>query len=212
MRSALTVLISITAISFMACAPRVSKRPPASSAPTTLAQAEAKGRAEAKPVRTAAAAPIAAPAPPAEPQPTFVRLPPPPPPAPAALPEGEEDEISPPEPPAPPKKKTYYAYSDAEIGAMRAQSKDFRRLDDQLKACAKKSEHSISRREEIPAEIAKIRMSKGGLTPRKEKKIAKLIAEKERLASSKSDSGCSDIEERLTRMLQSSYEAEAALY
>lgn len=58
-------------------------------------------------------------------------------------------------------------------------------LDDELKSCTKKTgKAAIERREEIPTDIAKIRMSAGGLNAAKEAKIAKLKAEQERLKSS----------------------------
>ena len=129
--------------------------------------------------------------------------------------EAEEDDASagaPEATPAKATKRTYYAYSDAEIAALRKQSAEFRKLDQQLKVCAAKSAEAIERREEIPTEIAKIRMSKGGLTPEKERKIDKLKAEQARLKSA--DHGqCSALEDRLTAMLQSTYDtSETAMY
>lgn len=112
------------------------------------------------------------------------------------------------------RKKTYYSYSEAEIDAMRGQSKEFKKLDDQLRKCTRRSEASIERREEIPTEIAKIRMSPGGLNAKKEKKIQKLKAEKERLETQHQNimRSCGELEAKLTSMLSNGYEAEVSVY
>ena len=108
---------------------------------------------------------------------------------------------------------TYYAYSDSQITAMRKQSGEFRRLDDDLKRCSEKSAEGIERREEIPAEIAKIRMSKGGLNAKKEKQIEKLRAEQERLKGADM-SQCAAMESKLTQLLEGTYaeKDEGGLY
>jgi hypothetical protein len=211
MRSSLKWLVLIPLV-LAACAPRVSKRgPQVAVEPTPVAPQAAPVVAAAEPAPSAevAAAPVAAEAPPPawKPAPQAV--------ASAESTEAEEDDAAagaPEAAPAKATKRTYYAYSDAEIAALRKQSAEFRKLDQQLKVCAAKSAEAIERREEIPTEIAKIRMSKGGLTPEKERKIDKLKAEQARLKSA--DRGqCSALEDRLTAMLQSTYDtSETAMY
>lgn len=216
------ISLAVFSLTATACAPRVSKRAPAKPAPSMIDRAQAHVVVEPKQEKAAIVArPAAEPAPAAVTvssedngrRPFVVTAPPPEPEVEeSSLPSGEDEadgEVSAPAPE--PKKKTYYAYSDAEITAMRTQSKDFRKLDDQLKKCTKRSEAAIERREEIPTEIARIRMSPGGMNAKKEKKIAKLKAEKERLERM-GGSECEPIEERLTQMLRATYETEASLY
>jgi len=196
-----------------ACAPRVSKKGPAhpvASKPTPIVAAPVA----AAPAPAAAAAPAAAPvAPPPAWKPAAA-------PAPVAVasadtaPEGDAEEDAPAAvAKKPAQKKTYYAYSDSQITAMRKQSGEFRRLDDDLKRCSEKSAEGIERREEIPAEIAKIRMSKGGLSAKKEKQIEKLRAEQERLKGADM-SQCAAMESKLTQLLEGTYaeKDEGGLY
>lgn len=196
MMRAVLVLSATALFLSTACAPRVSKRAPGQPAPSSMA------RSKPQPAPAPEPAPVVV-----RPQPveevTFVRV--------SAPPEPIEEEAA-----APPRpvQKTYYSYSDAQIGAMRSQSRDFKKLDDQLKACTRRSEASIARREEIPTDIARIRMSPGGLNAKKEKKIAKLKAEKQRLEAAHAEDmrTCSELEAQVTQLLRSTYDAEASLY
>ncbi len=214
MRPTMLWLILIPLV-LAACAPRVSKKglqAPVAATAGAPAPVTARTAAPAPAPVAVTPAPAAAPAP----APVVAEAPPPAwkPSAPVAAAEPApeaESEDAPAAAPAKPTKRSYYGYSDAEIAALRKQSAEFKKLENQLKACTTKSTEAIERREEIPVEIAKIRMSKGGLTPQKEKKIEKLKAEQARLKSA--DHGaCGSLEDRLTAMLQSTYDSEAALY
>ncbi|MCC7382845.1 MAG: hypothetical protein IT384_13495 [Deltaproteobacteria bacterium] len=213
----LALAATASVLALTACAPRVSKRPPASPAarfaaapvaPRTNEPAAPEPRATLVPRDEPQAAPTPAPAP--APAAVFVAHAPPPEPEPQA----ELVQATAAEPT--PVKKTYHAYSTAQVAALRSESRDFRKMDDQLRACTRKSEAAISRREEIPAEIAKIRMSAGGMTAKKERKIAKLNAERDRLRELQENGlrVCSDLEERLRQMLESTYErsSEVEIY
>lgn len=214
MRPTMLWLILIPLV-LAACAPRVSSKkgvqaPVAASAPAAQPEAAPAPAPTAQVAAAPAPAPVAETPPPAwKPAGSSAGS------APVAsadpAPEAEESEDAPAAAPSKPTKRTYYGYSDAEIAALRKQSAEFKKLENQLKACTAKSTEAIERREEIPVEIAKIRMSKGGLTPQKEKKIEKLKAEQARLKSA--DHGaCGPLEDRLTAMLQSTYDSESALY
>lgn len=189
-RFVLALLVLATA----ACAPRVSKKAPQSA---VVAQHPAPAKASprrAEPAKSVAPQPATS-----EPkivQASYVVAKPAPSPSPTPEPAAE-----PPPPPPAPKKKTYYSYSDQEIATLRKQSKEFKKLDDELKSCTKKTEAAIERREQIPTEIAKIRMSPGGLNPAKEAKIAKLKAEQERLKGSADRSACNETEQKLNALL-----------
>jgi len=190
-----TLVLALLVLATAACAPRVSKKAPQSA---VVAQHPAPSPAKAAPKRTEPPKTFAAQPPPSEPkivQASYVVAKPAPAPSPSPEPAAE-----PPPPPAP-KKKTYYSYSDQEIATLRKQSKEFKKLDDELKSCTKKTEAAIERREQIPTDIAKIRMSAGGLNAAKEAKIAKLKAEQERLKSSADRSACNDTEQKLNALL-----------
>lgn len=209
MHSHLLALAATSVLALTACAPRVSKRPPASPAARFGAAPVAPRASEPtapKPPATLVqrSEPQAAPAPAPAPAPAAVFVAHTPPPEPE--PQAELVQATTAEPT--PAKKTYHAYSTAQVAALRSESRDFRKMDDQLRACTRKSEAAISRREEIPAEIAKIRMSPGGMTAKKERKIARLNAERDRLRESQENGlrVCSDLEERLRQMLESTYE------
>lgn len=219
------VLVPLT---LAACAPRVSKKGPqsavaaSSSSHTTAAGKSAAAASRATASRSPAVAPAAQPAPaPVAAAPAPAEAPPPawkpaaaPPAAEehaSAAPAGEDEADEAPAAPAKAVKRTYYGYSEPEIAALRKQSSEFKKLEAQLKTCTDKSTEAIERREEIPVEIARIRMSKGGLNPQKEKKIEKLKAEQAKLKSA--DHGqCAPFEDKLTAMLQSTYDSESALY
>ncbi|MFO0728649.1 MAG: hypothetical protein U1E65_33035 [Myxococcota bacterium] len=189
------LVLALAVFATAACAPRVSNKRPQSPAASAPVQAPAK-LAQKQPQKALS------PTPPKDDQPkivqaSYVVAKPAPAPAPAPAPVEE----APPPPPAP-KKKTYYSYSDSEIAQLRKQSRDFKKLDDELKSCTKRTEAAIERREQIPTDIAKIRMSAGGLNPAKEKQIAKLKAEQDRLKSVGDRSACTETENKLTAMLE----------
>lgn len=188
------LVLALLVLATAACAPRVSKKAPQSA---VVAQHPAPAKAAPKRAEPAKlVAPQPAPSEPKIVQASYVVAKPAPAPSPTPEPAAE-----PPPPPPAPKKKTYYSYSDQEIAALRKQSKEFKKLDDELKICTKKTEAAIERREQIPTDIAKIRMSPGGLNPAKEAKIAKLKAEQERLKSSADRSACTETEQKLNALL-----------
>jgi hypothetical protein len=221
------VTIGLVAPAFAGCAARVSRSgpnaptPSAAVAPATtgsIAPAGGKGRADKAPRGAPAvvARPTEAPAPEAKPVAvTWITTSPP------SIPAGElgdaPSKVATPAPraaaaPATPKKKSYHAYSDDELGALRKKSRAFKKLDDELRGCTKRSEAAIERREAIPTEIARIRMSKGGLDAAKERKIAVLNAELEALRAARGAEDCAPLEAEATAMLEEHYRADDAIY
>lgn len=222
------VAIALAAPLVGGCAARVSRSGPnAAFSSAAVAPAPAAGLAKRAP-KAARPAPAAtpraseAPAPAPEAKPvavTWVTT------SPSSLPAGETDEapgappvkVAAPAPkaapaPATPKKKSYHAYSDGELGALRKRSRAFKKLDDELRGCTKRSEAAIERRESIPTEIARIRMSKGGLDAAKERKIAALNAELEQLRTARGAEDCAPLEAEATAMLEEHFRADDAIY
>lgn len=210
----------------VACAPRVSKRAPAVASGSGAISRPAPARAAApayaaasvrsEPVSDAAsravparAEPVRAPPPRVEPLASSLRATPereagPRPRAtPAEEQEEEEEEEEPARPARSAERRSFYAFTDAEIAGLRRQSRDFRRLHDELTRCTARSEREISRREQLREEIIQLQNAEFR-TSKQERELAAKRTEERKLKELRgTDSGeCQKLEVKLAEMLR----------
>lgn len=204
-------LTFLLALLLAACAPRVSLRAAktgakshtATRSPAKATRTPRRARARATPVKRRAPAKAAV-------AKKVVRRTVTPAPAPKKVVEDDyydedEDTGYAPPPPKVKKRDNYYAFTDVEISKLKRRNRRFRNLHARYDICSKQAARSIARREQIPEEIAKIRIE--GLNRRAEKKIAKLRAEQARLTSEHQSTltRCNDLEGQLTESLVEFY-------
>lgn len=199
------LVLTLSVLALAACAPRYSKRHPKPAVEAAAVEAPAPAAPQAEPTPVAAAQPAPAPAP-----------------APVAPPPAAQSSYSsldhyddldsstttrkpiPADSVKPKTRDNFYSFSEKEVSGLKSKNKDFRRLHKEYEICSAKSEKAIIRRDEIPTEIAKLRMD----DPQKnERAIAKLKEEEKQLRLDQESSlkSCREIETKLTEMLRATY-------
>ena len=103
------------------------------------------------------------------------------------------------------KRDNYYAFSDAEIGALKRRSRPFKRTHARYEVCSRSASKKIARRDAIPEDIARIRIE--GMTPSRQRQVDALRAEQKRLDQQQREEmgRCKDLEDQLTELLVQFY-------
>jgi hypothetical protein len=108
-------------------------------------------------------------------------------------------------------KKTFYSFSDNEIGSLRKKSREFKKLHNKLKSCTSRSERAIAKREQMRDRIIMLQNIELR-TPKQDKELAKLRTDERKMLNGRAEGikDCHDLEGRLTEMLIVAYGTSAS--